>query len=109
MDDTLKRLLAAETAATELVEKAQARSERLVQSALHEAQQQEERFQARIPELHSSFLEKADQRAKQTVSEMERRFQERLTQLREAAETHEEAALDAAFRALLEGEGTGRS
>jgi vacuolar-type H+-ATPase subunit H len=109
VDDTLKRLLAAESAATDMVEKAQAASERLVQAALHEAQQQEQRFQDRVPELHASFLEKADQRAKQTVAEMERRFQERLTQLREAAETHEEAALEAAFRALLDGEGTGQT
>ena len=101
MDDTLQRLLTAENVASELVSKAQADSEHLVQTALHEAQQQEERFQARIPELHASFLDKSDQRARQTVAEMERRFEERLTHLREAAEVHEEEALDAAFRHLL--------
>jgi vacuolar-type H+-ATPase subunit H len=101
MDDTLKHLLAAESAASQLVEKAQADSERLVQTALHEARQQEGRFEGRIPELHAAFLEKADQRAQQTVAEMERRFQERLAQLRDAAETHEEAALETAFRELL--------
>lgn len=101
MEDTLKRLLAAESAASDLAEKAQADSERLVHTTLHEARQQEERFEARVPELHASFLEKSDQRAKQTVAEMERRFQERLGQLRDAAETHEEAALEAAFGALL--------
>jgi V/A-type H+/Na+-transporting ATPase subunit G/H len=109
MDDTLKRLLAAENAASDLVKKAQAESERLVQTALHEAHQQEERFQARIPELHASFLEKSDQRAQQTVAEMERRFEERLTQLREAAEVHEESALDAAFDRLLGSEDLGRT
>lgn len=107
MEDTLKRLLATESAASELVEKAQADSERLVQTALREARQQEERFEARVPELHAAFLEKSDQRANQTVAEMERRFQERLTQLREAAETHEEAALEAGFRELLGQNGTG--
>ena len=101
MEDTLRRLLAAEAAASELAEKAQADSERLVQTTLHEARQQEERFEARVPELHAAFLEKSDQRAQQTVAEMERRFQERLGQLRDAAETHEEAALEAAFRTLL--------
>ena len=109
MDDTLKRLLAAENAASDLVKKAQADSERLVHTALHEAHQQEERFQARIPELHASFLEKSDQRAQQTVAEMERRFEERLTQLREAAEVHEENALDAAFERLLGTEDPGRT
>lgn len=101
MDDTLKRLLAAENAASELVQKAQADSEQLIQSAAREARQQEERFEARTPELHAAFHEKADQRAQQTVAEMERRFEERLTQLRDAAENHEEGALDAAFRAVL--------
>ncbi len=101
MDDTLKRLLAAENAARELVEKAQADGELLVRTGVDEARQQEERFEARVPELHASFLEKSDQRAQQTVAEMERRFDERLSGLRDAAENHEEGALDAAFRELL--------
>jgi vacuolar-type H+-ATPase subunit H len=107
VDDTLKRLLAAETAASEMVEKAQSDSEQLVQAALHEARQQEERFEARVPGLHASFLEKSDQRANQAVAEMERRFEERLTQLRDAAEAHEEDALHAAFRELLGTDATG--
>jgi vacuolar-type H+-ATPase subunit H len=101
MDDTLKSLLAAESTASEMVSKAQADSERLIQTALSEARQQEERFHARVPELQASFLEKSEQRARQTVAEMERRFEERLTHLRDAAETNEETALDAAFRQLL--------
>jgi vacuolar-type H+-ATPase subunit H len=109
MDDTLKHLLATETGARELVEKAQTDSEHLVQTALHEARQQEQRFAARVPELHAAFLDKADQRASQTVAEMERRFQERLTQLRDAAETHEDTALAAAFRELLGQNRKGRS
>jgi len=46
MDDTLTRLLAAESAARELVENAQKESEHLVQTALQEAHLQEERFEA---------------------------------------------------------------
>ena len=107
MDDALKRLLTAENTASELVEKAQQDSERLIQSALHDAQQQEERFQARVPELHAAFLEKTDQRANQTVAEMERRFEERLVQLRDAAEAREDIALEAAFRELLGDGGAG--
>ena len=101
MDDTLKRLLAAESAASELVDNAQKEAEHLMQTALQEARHQEERFDARVPELHASFLEKSDQRAEQTVAEMERRFQERISQLRVDADKHEQAALDAAFRELL--------
>ncbi|MCB1773400.1 MAG: ATPase [Gammaproteobacteria bacterium] len=108
MDDALKRLLAAEDAASDLVKKAQSNSDGLVQSALQEASQQEERFAARVPELHASFLEKSDQRASQTVAELERRFDERLAQLRSAAEHHEDAALEAAFDALIRTGAAGR-
>jgi vacuolar-type H+-ATPase subunit H len=105
VDDTLKKLLAAETAASELVDNAQKEAEQLMQSALHEARLQEERFQARVPEMHAALLEKSDQRAKQTVAEMERRFHERFDQLRKDADMHEEAAVEAAFHELL---GAGR-
>lgn len=101
MDETLNRLLSAENRARELVEKAQAASEQLVHTTLQAARLQEERFEDRVPEIHATFLEKSEQRANQTVTEMERRFQERLSQLRDSAETREEAALEAAFRVLL--------
>lgn len=107
MDDTLKQLLAAESAATELIRKAESDSERLIQTALQEGRAQEERFEDRKPELHAAFLEKSDQRASQTVAEMDRRFQERLAQLRNAAEKNEDRALEAAFQALLGHEDTG--
>jgi len=101
VDDTLKYLLAAETAASELIENAQRDGDSQVQKALLEARQQEERFEARVPEIHASFMEKSDQRAGQTVAEMERRYQESLNQLRKDSDAHEEAALDAAFLELL--------
>jgi vacuolar-type H+-ATPase subunit H len=101
VDDTLKKLLAAESAASELIEKAQKDEESQVQKALLKARQKEERFEARVPELHASFIEKSDQRARQTVAEMERRYQESLNQLREDSDAHEETALDIAFLELL--------
>lgn len=101
MDDTLKHLLAAESAASELIENAQKDGESQVQKALLEARQKEERFETRAPGIRASFIEKSDQRATQTVAEMERRYQESLNQLRKDSDTHEEAALDAAFRELL--------
>jgi vacuolar-type H+-ATPase subunit H len=101
VDDTLKYLLAAESAASELIENAQKDGESQVQKTLLEARQQEERFEARIPELRASFIEKSDQRAMQTVAEMERRYQESLKQLRDDSDAHEEAAVEAAFDELL--------
>ena len=46
-------------------------------------------------------MDKSEQRANQTIAEMERRFDETLIRLRQSAEANEEAALLAAFDVLL--------
>ena len=88
MDDTLKRLLEAEM-----------RAEGLAQQA--EAKAQEERFRARIPDLHKGYIQKSEERAEQTIAELKRRYDERHIQLRNMAEEREEDALVAAFDLLL--------
>jgi vacuolar-type H+-ATPase subunit H len=104
MDDALKRLLEAERRAEELAKQAEHEQDRMIQAALREARTEEERFQARIPEIHSSFLEKAEARAEQTIKELKKRSDERHTQLREMAEAREAEALEAAFAVLCEPE-----
>ncbi len=101
MDDTLKRLLDVEMRAEQIARQADRDREQLIQSALMEARAEEERFEARTPELHASFVEKAESRATQTISELKRRYDERHTQLRDMAEEREEEALEAAFNLLL--------
>jgi vacuolar-type H+-ATPase subunit H len=101
MDDSLQRLLDAEARAEQIVQQADAERERIIQGALMEARGEEDRFEARIPELHASFLEKAEARAEQTAAEIKRRFDERHTQLRNYAEKREAEALDAAFALLM--------
>ena len=105
MEDTLKRLLAAEQRASEITRQAEQEAENIVQAALSEAQVRQERFDQGLPELRSSHMDKAGQRAEQTIKEIERRYDERITALRDAAESHEEEALDAAFAYLLSPEG----
>lgn len=107
MEDTLKRLLAAEQQASEITRQAEQEAENIVQSALDDASVQQERFEKRLPQLRHSHLEKAQQRAEQTSKEIERRYEERIAALRDAAENHEEEALDAAFAFLLNPEGRG--
>lgn len=107
MEDTLKRLLAAEQQASEITRQAEQEAENIVQSALDDASVQQERFEKRLPQLRNSHLEKAQQRAEQTSKEIERRYEERIAALRDAAENHEEEALDAAFAFLLNPEGRG--
>jgi hypothetical protein len=102
MDNTLQRLLDAEMRAEKLAKQAEAERERIIQGALLEARAEEERFEARVPELHSSFVEKAEARAEQTVAEIKKRYDERHAQLRNLAEEREEDALDAAFNVLVD-------
>ena len=104
MDDQLKRLLDAEKRAEDLARQAEEDQEKMIQAALREARHAEERFQARTPDIHSSFLEKAEARAEQTVKELRKRNDERHVQLRELAEQREAEALDAAFAVLADPE-----
>ena len=104
MDETLKRLLQAEIRAETIARQADEAREHLIQSALFDASADENRFEARIPELHAAFLEKAEARAEQTNNELKRRYDERHTQIRNLAEAREEEALTAAFALLIDPE-----
>jgi V/A-type H+/Na+-transporting ATPase subunit G/H len=101
LDDTLKRLLEAEMRAEGLAQQAEEEAEHLVQAAVAEAKAQEERFRARIPDLHRGYIQKSEERAAQTIAELKRRYDERHVQLRNMAEEREEDALTAAFDLLL--------
>lgn len=105
MEDTLKRLLAAEAQANEITTQSLQAAERLIQDALSEARNQEERFKARLPELRASYLDKGEKRATQSILELQRRYEERLSQLRNDADAHEEEALEAAFAYLIRPQG----
>jgi V/A-type H+-transporting ATPase subunit G/H len=101
VDDTLQRLLDAEVRAEKLAQQAEAEQAQVIQGALNEARAEEERFTARIPDLHRSDIAKAQERADQTVAELKRRYDERHVQLRNQAEQREEEALAAAFQVLV--------
>lgn len=101
MDDTLSRLLDAEMRAEALASQAEAEQERIIQQALADTRADNDRFTARIPELHRSFIARAEERAGQTVAELRRRYDERHIQLRNQAEQREEDALEAAFQILI--------
>ena len=102
MDETLNRLLAAETEAERLVEAALAEKDRVTNAALTEAHAAEKRFAARVPEIHAAFGDRARDRASQTIAELRRRYDERNKALRNMAEEHEPEAVAAALAMLLE-------
>jgi hypothetical protein len=102
MDDTLKRLLDAEMRAEKLAQEAEQEQERIIQAAIREARSEDERFTARIPDMHRAFIRRAEERAEQTIAELKRRYDERHVQLRNLAEEHEQEALQEAFALLLD-------
>ena len=102
MDDTLKRLLDAELRAEKLARDAEQAQEQIIQEAMREAKAQDERFTARVPELHREQIRKAQERAEQTVAELKRRYDERHVQLRDMAGQREDEALRAAFALLID-------
>lgn len=103
MDDTLKRLLAAEQRASEITQQAEQQSAHTIQAVSAEVRVREERFSASVPDLRQSFLDKAEQKAAQTIAESSRRHLETIGDLRLAAESNENQALDAAFELILGG------
>jgi len=104
MDDTLQRLLDAEVRAERIAQQAEAEQESIIQGALSEARAREDEFRAKIPDLHRSFIEKAEERAEQTVAELRRRYDDRYALLRDMAEQREDEALEAAFEVLVSAE-----
>ena len=101
MDDILRRLLNSEQQAAETVETAKAQREKITRLALDETHRSEQQFNARVPELHDVFLNKAKDRASQTVTELQRRSDERSRELRQMAEEHEQEAVEAALALLI--------
>jgi V/A-type H+/Na+-transporting ATPase subunit G/H len=104
MDDTLKRLLDAEMRAEKLAQHAEQEQERSIQQALADAKATNDQFTTRIPDVHRSFIAKAEERAEQTIAELRRRYDERHNHLRDQAEQREMEALEAAFQLLITAE-----
>ena len=102
MDDTLQRLLDAEMRAEKIAQQAEAEQERIIQKAMADAKSENDRFTARIPDLHRAFIKKAEERAEQTIAELKRRYDERHVQLRDMAEQREHEAQAAAFELLID-------
>jgi vacuolar-type H+-ATPase subunit H len=102
LDETLKRLLDAEMRAEQIAQEAEQERERIIQAAMADARAEDQRFTARVPDLHRGFIRKAEERAEQTIAELKRRYDERHVQLRDMAEQREQEALEFAFELLVD-------
>lgn len=101
MEDSLYDLLDVEKQAEQIVLEGEQQREDIKQTALDDANATISQFNARLPELHQSFLEKANERAEQSIAELKLRYNERNQELRQLAEDHEEDALADAIDVLL--------
>jgi vacuolar-type H+-ATPase subunit F/Vma7/vacuolar-type H+-ATPase subunit H len=102
MEDTLKRLLIVETESEQLVTKSKLDKEQIIQQALTEAHQIEQQFKAKIPDIHASFMQKSKERAVQNIAELDKRYEERKSHLRELAITNQQKALEAAVQIITQ-------
>ena len=102
MDDALQRLLETERRAEDIARQANEDKERMVEDALTEARRLDAQFQARIPDMQASFLNKAGVRAEQTVAELRKHYDERHSRLRQQAEEREAQAVAAALKLLTD-------
>ena len=102
MKDILKRLLEAELTAQKRVNQAKKQRDSIIKEAQDEVSRAEERFNARIPEIYSSFENKAQERAAQTINEIQRRCDERCLELESEAKKHHSTAVNAVLNKLLD-------
>jgi V/A-type H+-transporting ATPase subunit G/H len=104
MGDSLKDLLEAETEAEAIVTSGEVERDKIIQKSLDDAFDMEKQFKARLPEMQQSFIDKAQQRAEQTIAEMKLRYDERNKMLRKLAGKHEKEALQRAIALILDTE-----
>ncbi len=101
MTNVLQRLLNAELKAQEIVDSAKKERDRLVYEARDEVKRAEQRFEVRVPEIHSSFTNKAKERAQTQINELERRYQERREHLIEISEQYQQQAINDVLDLIL--------
>jgi V/A-type H+/Na+-transporting ATPase subunit G/H len=102
VDEVLKRLLNAELEAERIVARADEQRQAIIEQAKRDARAEEEQHAERVVEIHAFFRGQAEQRAQQTIAEMQRRYEEQERVLRAVANVHEQQALDEAI-ALVTG------
>jgi V/A-type H+/Na+-transporting ATPase subunit G/H len=102
MKNVLKQLLDAELKAQDVVNNAKKERDKLINEAREEVKRAEQRFQMRIPDIHSSFTDKAKERAQAHINELERRYHERRDLLIKTAEQHQNQAVELVMALLLD-------
>lgn len=105
-EETLKRLLDAEARAEDIIARADEERRKIVEEAEREVLASEQRHAEHVREIRANYIAQAEQRAQQSITELKRRHAEHAAALREAAESMEPRALDAAVELIV---GTGEA
>lgn len=100
-DETLKRLLAAESKAEQIIAQAEQERTALIEQAKRAVQEAQVQHAQHAAEILASFTAQAEQRAAQTIAELKRRYAERAQAMQAAAEGTQAQALDAAVALLI--------
>jgi V/A-type H+/Na+-transporting ATPase subunit G/H len=101
LEESLKYLLDAERRAQEIVNKAIAERDQMLEQASEEVRHAEKRFKARIPGIRDNFLKKAEERADQTNAEILRRYVDNWDGLEKEVDNRRERAIREAIKLLL--------
>jgi V/A-type H+-transporting ATPase subunit G/H len=107
-EEPLKRLLDAEAKAEQVIAQADDARRGMVEQAMLEIRELEQRHAGRVKEIQSTHLAQAGLRAQQTIAELQRRYAERAAALNASAAALEQPALNAAID-LLTGSGESAS
>ena len=102
MDNVLQQLLDVEFEAEALVTDARSKHDKVIEQAREEARAVEKRFEAHRQDLRALFMQKAEGRAAQAVSESQRRHVEHLHKLQLQTAQQERDAIDAALALFLD-------
>ena len=100
-DETLKRLLAAESKAEQIIAQAEQERTALIEQARRDVQEAQVQHAQHATETLASFMAQAEQRAAQAIAELKRRYAERAEAMRAAAAGTKAQALDAAVLLLI--------
>ena len=101
MTDMLKLLLDAELRGEAKVSAADQERARMVQHALDDARARAASFEAGLAQLKQPYLQQAEARAEQAITDLTREYGERQNILRKQAAQREAAATEAALALLL--------
>jgi vacuolar-type H+-ATPase subunit H len=99
-EETLKRLLDAEAKAEQIVARAEEERQAIIAQARLDAREAEQQHATQMADLRATFLIQAEQRAQQTIADLQHQHTRQMLALRASAQKNEPQAVAAAIAQL---------